>query len=155
MSLRPQKRIAADILGVGENRVFIQPEFVDEVSLALTRVDIKKLIYDGIIRARPVKGVSRGRARSLHEKKKKGLRRGSGSRKGTKTARMPRKRSWMFRIRAQRRFLKELRESRSITPNSYRMLYKKAKGGTFKSVNALKMYIEEHKLSAKKKERKR
>ncbi|MEX2721974.1 MAG: 50S ribosomal protein L19e [Candidatus Wukongarchaeota archaeon] len=155
MSLRPQRRIAADILGVGENRVFIQPEFVDEVSLALTRADLKKLVYDGIIRVRPVRGVSRGRARRFHEKRKKGLRRGSGSRKGAKTARMPRKRSWMFRIRAQRRFLRELRDSRSVTPNTYRMLYKKAKGGTFKSVNALKMYIEEHKLYAKRKERKR
>ena len=36
---------------------------------------------------------------------------------------------WMKTIRAQRRVLKELRESGELEPSQYRYYYRKAKGG--------------------------
>ncbi|MEM1989819.1 MAG: 50S ribosomal protein L19e, partial [Candidatus Bathyarchaeia archaeon] len=74
MSLKSQRRMAAEILGVGEERVWIDPERIEEVEAAITREDIKRLIHEGVIRKLKDKGVSRARARIIHEKKRKGRR---------------------------------------------------------------------------------
>ncbi len=149
MNLSVQRRVAAEILKVGVNRVWFDPEKIEEISAAVTREDIRSLIKQGAIRAKPKKGVSRVRARMLHEKKKRGQRRGPGSRKGKATARMPRKEKWMMKIRAIRAFLKRLRARRIITQSTYRMLYRMAKGGAFENVAYLKKYIKERKLARK------
>ncbi|MEJ2277975.1 MAG: 50S ribosomal protein L19e, partial [Candidatus Lokiarchaeota archaeon] len=81
-----------------------------------------------------------------HKRKKKGRARGLGKRKGTKTARTPKKKAWMKRIRPIRRELKRLRDRKQITRNVYRSLYKKSKGGMFESVAQLKRYIKENDL---------
>lgn len=91
MDLSTQKRLAADILKVGVNRVWIDPDRVDEVARAITRESIKKLIKEGAIKAKQKKGISRYRARKIAMQKKKGRRRGKGSIKGAKGARMPKK----------------------------------------------------------------
>ncbi|MCJ7516993.1 MAG: 50S ribosomal protein L19e, partial [Methanomassiliicoccales archaeon] len=63
MDLKSQRRIAAQILGCGEGRVWIDPDRIEDVADAITRADIRTAIESGTIRARPKKGVSRGRAR--------------------------------------------------------------------------------------------
>ncbi|HDJ22175.1 MAG TPA: 50S ribosomal protein L19e, partial [Candidatus Bathyarchaeota archaeon] len=50
------------------------------------------------------------------------------------------------RIRAQRKHLAKLRERRLISVSTYRMLYRKAKGGEFRSVSDLERYISENNL---------
>ncbi|MCX8176589.1 MAG: 50S ribosomal protein L19e, partial [Candidatus Bathyarchaeota archaeon] len=129
MSLKTQRKLAARILGVGVNRVWINPEKIEDVETAVTGKDIKRLIKDGIITLRPIKGVSRGRARARHLRRRMGRRRGLGSRKGGKFAKLPRKKRWIQTIRALRRTLKELRDKRLITSQAYRKLYIMAKGG--------------------------
>ena len=146
MKLTTQRRLAAEVLGVGEGRIWIDPERLEDVEVAMTREDVRKLIKDGAIRTKPEKGISRGRKRVLREKKKKGRRRGLGSRKGAKGARAPRKELWMSRIRALRKRLRELRARRMITASVYRKLYLLAKGGAFRSVAHLEQYIEANKL---------
>ena len=44
----------------------------------------------------------------------------------------------MRHIRAQRRLLKELRGSGILTPSRYRYYYRKAKGGSYRSVAHLR-----------------
>jgi len=149
MSLKTQRRIAASILKVGEGRVWIDPERMEDVEVAITREEIRKLIHEGAIKALPEKGVSRARARIIHEKKKKGRRKGPGSRKGGSKAVMTKKERWMIKIRALRKRLRELRDRRVITRETYRDLYMLAKGGTFKSVRDLERYIEAHDLRRK------
>ena len=146
MSLKSQRRIAAEILKVGETRVWIDPERIEEVESAITREEIKRLIHEKAIRPLPKRGISRARARVLHEKKKKGLRRGPGSRSGTRKARLPRKRMWMMRIRALRRRLRELKSRRLIVEGAYRRLYIMAKSGAFKSIAEMERYIDAHNL---------
>lgn len=141
--------MAADILGVGKNRIYIDPDAADEVQMALTRRDIRALIHSGAIQVRKEKGVSRGRARELHIKKIKGQRRGHGSRKGRKTARTDERREWINRIRKQRAYLKVLRDKNYIDKATYRLLYLRAKGGMFRSANYLRMYIQDNRLSKK------
>jgi len=146
LTLKSQRRLAAEILKVGENRVWIDPERIDEVESAITREEIRRLIHEGAIRALKKRGVSRARARIIHQKKKKGLRRGLGSRSGALKARQPRKEMWMMRIRALRRRLRILRDSHAITKTTYRRLYVMAKSGTIRSVTELKRYLEAHRL---------
>ena len=53
MNLTTQKRLAASILKVGLNRVWIDPERLEEVSMAITREGVKQFINDGAIKAKP------------------------------------------------------------------------------------------------------
>jgi len=146
LSLKNQRRIAASILKVGENRVWIDPQRIGEVEAAITREDMKKLIHEKAIVPHRNKGVSRGRARILHEKKRKGLRKGFGSRTGSFGARVPRKEMWMRKIRALRNRLSELEENHSITERVYRRLYVMASSGSFESVSDLERFIDAHDL---------
>ena len=138
MSLRSQRRLAAHVLKVGQNRVWIDPQRIDEVETAITREEIKKLIHEKAIQPLPEKGVSRSRAKALHEKKKRGLRRGPGRRS---KPRVSGKDIWIRKIRALRRRLRELRESRAITESTYRQFYRMAKSGVFKSIGELERHI--------------
>ncbi|GAB4316645.1 MAG: 50S ribosomal protein L19e [Promethearchaeota archaeon] len=146
MDLKSQRRIAAEILKCGVNRVWMDPAMEDEIIMAITRDDIRQLIKQGIIKKRPEKGISRSRAKVRHERKKRGHGVGPGKRKGKKTARTPKKKAWIQRIRPQRRLLKKLRDRKMIERSVYRKLYLQAKGGAFNSVAHLLRHLEEKKL---------
>ena len=146
MNLTTQKRLAASILKVGLNRVWIDPERLEEVSMAITREGVKQLINNGAIKAKPQKGISSYRSKKLAEQKKKGKRKGRGSVKGAKKARNPKKQEWMTTIRALRKDLKQMREDEVIDVTTYRKLYKMAKGGAFRSKSYMKTYARDHDL---------
>jgi len=149
MDLRLQRRLAAEILDCGINRIWFDPSALEEIASAATKDDIRKLIEKGVIKRKPVKGICRVRINKRKAQRRKGRRRGHGSRKGKKTARMPRKRAWILRIRALRRRLRYLRDKGLIDRKTYRMLYMKAKGGEFRSVAHLNAYLETHGLIKK------
>ena len=146
MNVRSQRKLAARLLKVGQNRIWIDPSRLDDVAMAIRREDIQRLIHEGAIRSLPIKGVSRARAKELHDKRRQGLRRGHGSRKGKQTAKVSSKERWMLKIRAIRRHLKILRARRIIKPRDYRQLYRLAKGGVFSSVRRVDQYIQDHKM---------
>ncbi len=146
MNLTTQKRLAADILKIGINRVWIDPEGAEEVSKAITRDGVKKLVENGVIKAKPKKGISSYRSKKIAEQKKKGRRKGRGSIKGAKGARNPKKKAWMTTIRALRIDLKDMRNNRDINKTTYRKLYKMAKGGAFRSKSYMKTYARDHDL---------
>ncbi len=139
-----QRRLAAEVLGVGESRIWIDPAEIDRVVDAITREEIRRLIHDGVIRVKPIHGNSRERWRIRREQRKRGRRRGYGRRKGAKTARHDTKEDWMNRIRRIRRYLRYLRDHNMINRRTYRKLYRLAKGGMFKSLSSLKHYMKEH-----------
>lgn len=144
MNLTTQKRLAADILKVGLNRVWIDPEQIEEVSRAITRDGVRQLINQGAIKAKPKKGISSYRSKKIAQQKKKGKRKGKGSVKGAKYARTPKKQAWMSTIRALRTDLKDMRAAGEIDSTTYRKLYKMAKGGAFKSKSYMKNYARDH-----------
>ncbi|MGL4669135.1 MAG: 50S ribosomal protein L19e [Methanobacteriaceae archaeon] len=146
MNLTTQKRLAASILKVGVNRVWIDPEQMEEVSRAITRESVKQLINQKVIKAKPQQGISSYRSKKLKEQKKKGKRKGPGSIKGAKGARTPKKKAWMTTIRALRRDLKDMREKEEIDATTYRKLYRMAKGGAFRSKSYMKTYARDHDL---------
>ena len=146
MNLTTQKRLAASILKVGLNRVWIDPEQIEEVSRAITREGVKQLINNGAIKAKPKKGISSYRSKKIAEQKSKGKRKGKGRIKGAKYARTPKKQQWMKTIRALRKDLKEMRDADEIDATTYRKLYKMAKGGAFRSKSYMKTYARDHDL---------
>ena len=154
MKLNAQKRIAADVLNCGENRVYFDPYLIDEIKMAITREDIRNLIKEGVIKKKYKKGISNFRKKLNHERKKKGRGTGLGKRKGKKGARTPKKRAWIGRIRPIRRELKKLRNKKLITTANYRKLYKNAKGGMFHSVAHINRHIIEKDLIKKGRKRK-
>jgi large subunit ribosomal protein L19e len=141
VNLAKQKRIAAQVLKVGEGRIWIDPEATEDVAGAITREDIRGLIEEGAITAKQKKGVSRSRARVRATQKSLGRRKGHGSRKGAKGARASKKRRWITKIRALRRRLRELRDEGDVDKTAYRRLYNKANGGDFRNVAHLNDYI--------------
>jgi large subunit ribosomal protein L19e len=69
--LAGQRRLAARILKIGQNRVWINPERMDDVEGAITRQEVRKLIHEKIIVSLPEQGVSRSRAKVIRAKKLK------------------------------------------------------------------------------------
>ncbi len=141
MKLDSQRRLAAEILGVGIHRIWMDPERLEDIEMAITREEIKKLIHEGAIRVKPEKGISRGRKRKAKKQKRKGRRSGPGSRKGPKG-----EVEWKDKIRAIRRELRRLRDRGIIDRSTYRKLYLMAKGGAFKSRSDLLRYVKEQVL---------
>jgi large subunit ribosomal protein L19e len=141
MDLSNQKRMAAAILKCGENRVWINPEKIEDAAECITRADVRTAIASGVIAARPKKGISKSRVRHNLIQKSKGKRKGPGSRKGTINARLPNKRRWISIIRPIRDELKTLRDDGKITPSVYRMYYRKAKGGVYKSRRNIRQHM--------------
>jgi len=133
--------MAASILKCGINRVWMDPDRAEDATEAVTRNDIRGLINSGVIKALRKKGISKGRIRKRKMQKKKGRRKGIGSRGGTTYARLPKKRRWIQKIRPQRKMLKELRDKGEIDKKTYRKLYRHASGGMFKSKAHLKSHL--------------
>jgi len=137
-----QRRIAASILKCGVNRVWFDPERLTDIENAISREDLRGLITDGAIKAHQKKGVSRGRARLRTAQRAYGHRKGVGKRKGAQGARTPSKRAWIQKIREIRKALVALREAGTIDRHLYRVIYRKAAGGQFRSVAHMKAQME-------------
>jgi large subunit ribosomal protein L19e len=145
-NLSGQRRLAAEILKVGQNRVWINPDRMDDVESAITREEVRKLVHEKIIVSLPEKGVSRSRAKTVQDKKRRGRRKGRGSLTGSGHARVSKKEAWMLKIRSLRKKLRELKASRVITETTYRQLYKMASSGRFTSIADLERYLKAHEL---------
>ena len=141
-----QRRLAAQILKCGENRIRFDPASLEDIKEAITKTDIRLLINNDAISKKRVENTSKFWARKTRIQKSKGKQKGFGSRKGKKTARLPPKRAWINKIRLQRHYIKTLRNNKIITSTAYHELYMKSKGGFFRSIRHLKLYTEERGL---------
>jgi len=139
--LRNQRRMASELLKCGRYRVWMDQDRLEEIAKAVTKEDIRVLIKGKAIQSRQIKGISTSRKKFIAKQKSKGRRRGHGSRKGAKYARMPKKERWMKTIRPIRKYLRTLRDEKKIDKTTYRKFYRKAKGGEFKSKHHLKTHL--------------
>lgn len=146
MNLSTQKRMAADVLDCGENKIWIDPGRQSDVGDAITKADIRRLIQEGAIKKKEGEGQSRGRARKKGKQKERGRRSGHGSRKGGSGARQDEKEKWMSGVRAQRKILRKLKGKDKVELEDYRNLYRMVKGGRFGSKKQLKDWIENQNL---------
>lgn len=141
MNPRKIKRMAADILGVGESKVWIDSTQTVKAMEAMTRDDIRNLIAQRIVRKRQDAQHSRGAARILHAKKRLGRKSGKGKRTGTKKARSKPREQWIARVRALRKTLQEYKKAGKLK-GTYRALYKQVKGNHFRGTKHLQQTIE-------------
>ena len=137
MTYKLQKRLAAELLGCGANRVWLDPTEGNEISLAKSRDSIRKLIKDEVIIRKPIVARSRFQWRKRKVAISKGRHTGIGKRHGTRNARNPSERQWMLRQRILRKVLRKYKEAGRIDNHLYRELYLKAKGNVYKSKKSL------------------
>ncbi len=146
INLRDKRELAARTLGVGVNRIKIEPEFMDDLQDAITRNDIRSLVTARSLYVTQIKGTSRGRARVRHLRtKKRG--RGPGSKKGSKKARAGKKELWIRKVRGMRRHIKILKSRGDVSNKVYWSLYKKIRGGTIRSLAHLRELVKEAKAN--------
>ncbi len=142
MSLKTVKRLAARIVGCGEKRVKILD--AKKAEPALTADDVRALIKEKAIVIVPARGVGRAKARARQELRKKGRRRKAGSIKGSHYALLPKKDRWLRVVRAQRKFLANIKST--LIEGSYRKLYRMVKGSAFPDKRRLLEYIKTNEL---------
>ncbi|MFH1224776.1 MAG: 50S ribosomal protein L19e [Candidatus Diapherotrites archaeon] len=141
MELYKVRRLAARILKVGETRVRFNPAESVKIAECMTKEDVRALIADGLIKKKRLIGMSRGRAKAMHTKRKKGRKRGYGKRAGTKKARMQSKSVWVRNVRAQRKMLAELKKGGVKMEKPYSTVYKMVKGNYFRGKKYLEAYV--------------
>lgn len=141
VDLSGKRRMAAEVLGVGESRVRIDPDATEHLQDAITRESIRGWISAGLVWVEPSKGNSRGRVRARNiRNKKRG--KGQGSKKGAKGARVGKKEVWVTRVRMLRRILKIMRDRGEITNESFKLLYRQIKGGQIRTRRRLDEELE-------------
>lgn len=146
MELKTRKRLAAEILKCSAKRIVFDTDSLDNIGQAITKRDLRNLISRGIITKRPARGISKSRIRKRADQRGKGRQRGEGSRKGKSTARLPKKKAWIDKVRSQRALLNILKEKNVIPNKVFRQLYLKVKGGFFRSRRHIKIYLSEQGL---------
>ncbi|CAD2098815.1 60S ribosomal protein L19, putative [Plasmodium vinckei] len=151
MSLKLQKRLAASVLKCGKNKIWMDPNEINEISLANSRFSIRKLYKEGLILKKPPKVYSRARVRLYKLAKRKGRHMGIGKRRGTKNARTNTKTLWIKRQRVLRRLLKRFRDAKKIDRHLYHSFYLRCKGNQFKNKRTLVEAIQREKAEILKK----
>merc|ERR1712130_542079 len=79
VSLKLQKRLAASVLKCGQRKIWLDPNEVNEISMANSRLNIRKLAKDGLVIKKPCKVHSRYSVRKHLAAKRKGRHTGTGS----------------------------------------------------------------------------
>ena len=144
--MNPEKvrKMSAEMLNCGANRIWFDPLQADKIKAVMTKEDLRALVKEGAVRKKRMNFHSRGKARILKAKKSKGRRKKTGSRKGTKKARVEPKKRWAARARAMRRELKRLQKEKpkAVEKIGYRKLYMLIKGNFFRGKKYLAAYVE-------------
>jgi large subunit ribosomal protein L19e len=137
-TLRLQRKLAARILRVGENIIWLDPDRMDDIREAITSEDIRDLIKDKAIKKKIARGVKARAGKLRKKRKKKGRKRGAGKkRKNIKK----RKKIYVENIRKMRNHLKSLKKLKKINSKQYNKLKRLSKAGYLTSIRAIDEYL--------------
>ncbi len=138
--LRAKRRMAADILGIGQTRIRLDNAETERLEDAITRGSIRSLIKEGVIWVEQKKGISRGRVR-VRRQKAKARGRGTGSKEGAKYARVSRKEAWVKRVRGLRRRLKIKKARGEISNDVFWQIYRQLGVGQVRTLKHMEELI--------------
>jgi large subunit ribosomal protein L19e len=144
MNVRSKKELSSKILKAGKSRVRVESD--KDVMDAITRNDIRVLIKKGKIRKVQKKGTTRKYAKETLKQKRKGRKKGEGSRKGAAYSRKTKKTLWIEKVRALRSLAMNLRDTGKIHRSDYRRIYLMIKGGQFRNKKHLLFYLKDKEL---------
>ena len=130
MNLLNKKRLAANTLGVGLDRIKFNTERTNEIKEAITRQDILDLVKSRAIEIKEIKG---RRTHYIHRR-----RRGYGK---IKKKVKQRKQNYVNLTRKLRSYINELKKQGRITKEQYYDIRKKIKASIYKSKSHLKSLI--------------
>lgn len=133
MKLDKRKALAARIANVGRDRIWLNPQRLPEIKEAITKLDIKDLISQKVIKIKEITGTKKKKKRKTRRKA------GNISKKVRKS-----KRDYINKIRKLRICLRRMRTENKIGSAEYRKLRNYAKSGIFKDLKHLKEYLKEH-----------
>lgn len=142
MNNRKARMVASRLLKVGESKIWIDPSRGARIAEAMTKEDLRQLIKEGVVKKRHGNEQSRGRARALIAKRRKGRKRGKGKRTGTKKARSGGKKVWIKNVRAQREMLRQIKQGGARLKRPAREIYLMIKGNYFRGKNYVKQMAE-------------
>ena len=142
VNLKSKRRLVSRILGVGTDRIKFDSSYLDDVTDAITRDNIRSLITANVIEIKPIKGTSKGRSFFKKSQRKKRSKK-QGSKKGRKGARTGKKETYVKRIRAMRHQLSVSKARKEIANDSYWKLYKQVSGNQVRNLAHLRSLIEE------------
>jgi large subunit ribosomal protein L19e len=137
-TLRLQKKLTARILKVGKNKVWIDPDRMEDIKEAITSEDIRELIRDKAIKKKLTKGV-KARAGAKRKKRKKKVRKRRTGR--IKKRINKRKQKYVKNIRKLRNYLKSIRKQNKISSKEHNKLKKLIKAGYLTSKKNIEEYI--------------
>jgi len=123
-----QKRLAAKILNVGKDKIWIDKSRLEDIKKAITRKDIKNLIKKGYIKKLSPK------VKFPYKEETKRVKKGHS---------ISKKEVWVKSVRALRKTLKELKENQKIDKKTYKTVYKWIKGGMFKSRRHMLLFLKQ------------
>lgn len=129
MKLDKKKKLAAKVLDVGIGRILFNPARLQDIKEAITRQDIKDLVKDKAIKAKPITG--------KQKKKKRKTRKHAGKIK----KKVQDKREYIHKIRKMRAYLSSLRTAGRLSSKEYLKLRRYAKSGVFTDLKHLKEQI--------------
>jgi large subunit ribosomal protein L19e len=130
MNLNKKRRLAAEALQVGRNRIVFNPQNLNEIKEAITKQDIKALHEEGAILIAPIQG------RKTVEKRTR--KRGPGK---IKMKILNRKQNYVKLTRKLRAYVRYLKENNALSKETYYDVRKKIKNKLFKSKANLKEYL--------------
>lgn len=132
MIVENQRRISAELLNVGKNKVWFDKNRLEDIKKAITRLDVKELIKEGAIKVR----IKRKSEKKKEEKIKK--RRGIGNRKIRVSNR---KQKYVFKIRKLRKYIQDLFEKNTIDKAERAKLRIMARSGELRNLRHLQDYL--------------
>lgn len=134
-----QKRLAAQLLKVGKNKIWLDPTKLKDIGDAITKIDITELIKEKIIKKMPVAGVKRRAGKLRQIRKKKRGRKAVGRKKRTVKKK---KTVYMHKVRKLRSYLSTLKKENSIDSKQYQKLRSAVKAGLVNTKHEIKSKIE-------------
>ena len=132
MNLNKKRELVARTLDIGKGRIVFNTNRLDEIKEAITKQDIKDLVYSKAIILKEKKG------RRTKSKRKTRIRQGSRRRKI-----VDKKREYIIITRKLRKYITYLKKQSKISKEIYLNLRKEIKARTIKSLVQMKERIAE------------